>query len=76
MPYPTLGPDSMIKGAKSERIARITSFLMDEPSWTRTEGSRGSSCEESRNVLISEQWYLWECSVNFSRTAEWFRTLL
>jgi hypothetical protein len=66
----------MIKGAKSERIDTIASFLMDEPSVTQTEGSRGGSCEASKNVLISEQWNLWECSVNFSRTAEWFRTLL
>lgn len=30
--FPTLDADSMIKGAKSERIDTIASFLMDEPS--------------------------------------------
>jgi hypothetical protein len=34
--FPTLDADSMIKGAKSERIDTIASFLMDEPSLTRT----------------------------------------
>ena len=58
---PIPDPGSMIKAVQSKRIDRITCFLMKEPSSdTHTEGSRRGWCEESGNVLISEQWSLWK----------------